>query len=105
MSDTKDRLGEKMRDAERAREDQYAAERDRELIEKLRKKQEELRNAAGKAADAMGMLCPKCQRPLEARTHGGLEIMACPADDGAWLESAALKAVLKGSAGASQPPR
>ena len=32
----KDRLGDKLRDAERAREDQYFAERDRQLIDRLR---------------------------------------------------------------------
>ncbi len=32
----KDRLGDKLRDLEHAREDLYFAERDRELIEKLR---------------------------------------------------------------------
>ncbi|MGH7931779.1 MAG: hypothetical protein ACREQN_01290 [Candidatus Binataceae bacterium] len=36
--DEKDRLGDKLRDVEKAREDQWAHERDRELIEKLRKK-------------------------------------------------------------------
>ena len=64
----KDRFGDKLRDVEKAREDQYAAERDRELIEKLRKKQEELRQAASKAADKMGMLCPRCHRELEPRS-------------------------------------
>lgn len=35
----KDRLGEKLRDLEHAREDQFFAKRDRELIEQLRARQ------------------------------------------------------------------
>jgi hypothetical protein len=34
--DSKDRLGDKLRDAEKAREDQYFAKRDKELLEKLK---------------------------------------------------------------------
>jgi len=44
-NDNKDRFGEKLRDAEKAREDEYFARRDRELLEKIRKEQ-----AAGETA-------------------------------------------------------
>ena len=37
MSDERDRYGEKLRHLEKAREDQWAAQRDQELLEKLRK--------------------------------------------------------------------
>ena len=37
-NDQKDRLGDKLRDLEKAREDDYFARRDRELLEKMRKK-------------------------------------------------------------------
>ena len=40
MATEKDRLGNKLRDAERAREDQYFAERDRQLIDRLRESKE-----------------------------------------------------------------
>ncbi len=39
----KDRLGTKLRDKEKADEDRYFAERERELVAKLRKKKEALR--------------------------------------------------------------
>ena len=38
MADEKDRYGDKLRDVERGREDSYFAERDRELLEKIRGK-------------------------------------------------------------------
>jgi hypothetical protein len=94
--DEKDRLGSKLRDVEKAREDQYAAERDRELLDKLRKKQAELHTAAAEATAAMGTLCPRCHRQLTEKKHGDLTVLACPADDGAWLDAAALKTVTAG---------
>jgi hypothetical protein len=92
--DEKDRLGNKLRDLEKAREDQYAAERDRELVEKLRQKQTELRKAATEATAAMGILCPRCQRALVPKAHGDVTMMVCPGDDGAWFDGEALKVVL-----------
>lgn len=38
-NDNKDRFGDKLRDAEKGREDEYFARRDRELLEKIRKEQ------------------------------------------------------------------
>jgi hypothetical protein len=38
MEDEKDRLGDKLREVEKAREDQWAFEQDRKLIEKQRQK-------------------------------------------------------------------
>ncbi|MGH7988489.1 MAG: hypothetical protein ACRD4Q_10500 [Candidatus Acidiferrales bacterium] len=38
MDDSKDRMGDKLHDLEKAREEQWARERDKELLEKLRQK-------------------------------------------------------------------
>ena len=94
IPDEKDRLGNKLRDLEKAREDQYAAERDRELIEKLRQKKAELRQAASEASVTMGVLCPRCHRGLLPKAHGSVTMMVCPGDDGAWFDGEALKVVL-----------
>jgi hypothetical protein len=40
MDDSKDRVGDKLHDIEKAREEQWARERDKELLEKLRHKKE-----------------------------------------------------------------
>ena len=92
--DEKDRLGNKLRELEKAREDQYAAERDRELIAKLCQKKAELHKAVSEASAAMGALCPHCHRALVQKSHGGVTLMACPQDEGAWLDAEALKTVL-----------
>ena len=34
--ESKDRLGDKLRDAEKAREDQYFAQRDKEILDRLK---------------------------------------------------------------------
>jgi len=94
IPDEKDRLGNKLRDLEKAREDQYAAERDRELIEKLRQKKGELREAATEATVTMGVMCPRCHRGLLPKVQGTITIMVCPEDDGAWFDAEALKVVL-----------
>ena len=86
MSDEKDRLGDKMRDVEKAREDQWARQRDKELLEKLAKKG---------TATAAEMHCPKCSKPLVSKTQSGVALMACPAGDGAWIPQASLDLLLK----------
>jgi RNase P subunit RPR2 len=83
MSDEKDRLGDKLRDVEAAREDQWAKKRDVELLEKMREKV------------AASMLCPKCKSPLVAKTENGVEMFACSRGDGAWLDDTTLKALVK----------
>jgi hypothetical protein len=49
----KDRLGDKLRDKEKAEEDWYFAQRDREAIEKMRKAQGSIQQPQGL------MQCPK----------------------------------------------
>ena len=80
--DNKDRLGSKIHDAEAAREDQWARQRDAELLEKMK---ERLKHVA----------CPHCKEILVAKTEFGVPLMACPKGDGAWLDASALKVVLK----------
>jgi TFIIB-like protein len=82
MADEKDRLGDKLHDVEKAREDQWARQRDEELLEKMGKR-------LVKAA------CPQCKQSLVPKTESGVSMAACPAGHGAWLDEAALKAVLK----------
>ena len=80
--DHKDRLGDKLHDAEKAREDQWAKQSDEKLLEQMRKR---LHNHA----------CPECKQFLVAKTENGVHLHACPDGHGAWLDASALKAVLK----------
>lgn len=45
----KDRFGDKLRDAEKAREDDYFARKDRELLEKMKREKQADQEAAEKA--------------------------------------------------------
>jgi ribosomal protein L37AE/L43A len=79
--DNKDRLGGKLHDVEKAREDQWARQHDAELLEIMRKRLSET-------------TCPHCKKFLVTRTEAGVTMHACPQGHGAWLDEAALKAVL-----------
>jgi len=80
--DSKDRLGSKFKDIEAAREDQWARQRDAELLEKMRER-------------LTKMVCPHCKQFLVAKTESGIHTQSCPTGHGAWLEEPQLKAVLK----------
>lgn len=82
MADEKDRLGSKLHDVERAREDQWARQRDEELVEKMRKRVSQT-------------ACPHCKQLLVAKTEAGVHMHACPQGHGAWVDEAALKSLLK----------
>ncbi|MBU6280761.1 hypothetical protein KGQ64_00870 [bacterium] len=73
MNSEKDRLGDKLHDVEKAREDLFFAQRDRELLEKLR---------AGSAAAGA---CPTCGAALESREEAPLRLRVCPAGHGGWI--------------------
>jgi len=85
MADEKDRFGDKLREAERGREDQYFAERDREAIAKLK-------SAEGAEVDealrggALGR-CPKDGEPLRDRKLHGVAVEECPKCQGMWLDA------------------
>jgi uncharacterized protein len=85
----KDRLGNKLRDAERGREDQYFAERDRQLVERLRREQE----AAAEGSPQAGGLgrCPKCGTALQQQSLHGVSVDACPSCQGVWLAKGELQ--------------
>ena len=95
MADEKDRFGDKIKDLEKAREDQWASQRDRELLENLRRKQAELKNAMSAATETMGALCPRCHLQLVKGEKAGVTMMACPSDEGAWLDQADLNKLLQ----------
>ena len=85
----KDRLGNKLRDAERGREDQYFAERDRQLIEESRRGKGGETEAVMK--QAAQMRCPKCGTRLQQRMVDGVSVDECPSCHGMWLDAGELE--------------
>ena len=88
---TKDHLVEKLRLKERAEEDQYFAERDRNLITKL--KQEQAANQENTIRELAHGRCPQCGVRLVAHTIHEVAIEECPECQGIWLSKGKLGAV------------
>ena len=82
--DHKDRLGNKLHDVEKAREDQWARKSDEELVEKMRKRLSQ-------------HACPMCKEFLVPKTERGVSMYACPQGHGAWLDESALKSGVEGA--------
>lgn len=91
MASEKDRLGEKLRDAEKAREDEYFARRDRELINKLKREKEQQFKEDLQAATEM--ICPRCGKTLHERIEHGVTLDECAGCGGVWLDKGELDAL------------
>jgi hypothetical protein len=90
MSDgEKDRLGDKLREVEKGRENKFFADRDRELLLKL-KSQTGTQEEQG-LRDLARMRCPKCGEHLQTRTHLEVGIDECPSGHGIWLDDGELQ--------------
>ncbi len=89
MADEKDKFGETMQLAERAKEDIYFAERDRELIGKLKAQLQK----APKTAIQLG--CPKCPGHLESYTFHGYALDRCDKCGGIWMDKGELEGVVR----------
>jgi hypothetical protein len=97
MSDEKDRFGQKLHDLEKAREDQWARDEDRRLIEKMREAREADHKVVGELRQrhTNDLHCPQCQSVLAPRAVGGIGLLACPSDHGAWLDAQSLQQMIK----------
>jgi len=87
--DEKDRLGSKLREKEKAEEDRYFAQRDRELIEKLKREQPSAQEATARQ-EAL-MRCPKCGTKLNSVKHHDVSVEECPSCQGLWLDRGELE--------------
>jgi hypothetical protein len=79
-----DKYTEFWRDVERAREDMYFAQKDRELIARLcEQDQQQLERAV---LELCRMRCPKCGRKLEEILYQQVRIDRCTGCGGVWLD-------------------
>ncbi len=86
----KDKFGDTMRLKERAQEDIYIAELDRELIAKLKANlQKKPENTA------IDLRCPKCPGRLEAYTFEGFALDRCDKCGGIWMDRGELEDVVR----------
>jgi Zn-finger nucleic acid-binding protein len=89
MENEKDRFGDTMRLVERAKEDIYFAERDREVLEKLRNQLRKVETVGTPRS------CPKCPGKLEGYTLEGFALDRCHQCGGVWLDRGELEAIVK----------
>ncbi len=89
MANGKDKFGETMRLVEKAKEDIYFAERDRQAIEKLRGQLQKV----AREGEAPG--CPKCKDHLESYTFQGIMLDRCRGCGGVWMDSGELESVVR----------
>lgn len=89
MENEKDRFGDTMRLVEKAKEDIYFAEHDRELLEKLRA---QLRKS-DRAPDVLG--CPKCPGKLESYFFDEIALERCHDCGGIWLDKGELESIVR----------
>ena len=89
MASEKDRFGETMKLVERAKEDIYFAERDRELLEKLKSQLRKVEKQEGE------FHCPKCPGVLETYTFQGVTLDRCHQCGGVWMDNGELETVVR----------
>lgn len=89
MADEKDRFGETMRLMEQAQEDIYFAERDRELIAKLKAKLQPV------AKREYRLRCPKCPGEMETYTFEGFILDRCHDCGGIWMDKGELQGIIR----------
>ena len=78
-------MANKWDERKKAQEDEYFVKKERELLAKLKAKQETEAKAA--AQTTASMRCPKCGEPLKARSFQKIEIDQCSGCNGIWLDA------------------
>ena len=89
MADEKDKFGETMKLVERAKEDMYFAERDRELIGRLKAQLQKV------PTTATNLRCPKCPGHLESYTFHSYALDRCDRCGGIWMDQGELEGVVR----------
>jgi uncharacterized protein len=84
-------MADKWDERKKAQEDEYFVKKERELLAKLKAKQESESKAAAK--NAPHMTCPKCGEPLKARSFQKIEIDQCTGCNGIWLDAGEIEQV------------
>jgi uncharacterized protein len=84
-------VANKWDERKKAQEDEYFVKKERELLSKLKAKQETETKVSFQ--QACHMRCPKCGEPLKERTFQRIQIDQCTGCNGIWLDSGELEQV------------
>ena len=84
-------MANKWDDRKKAQEDEYFIKKEREVLAKLKAKEEaEAKTSLQKTCH---MRCPKCGEPLKERSFQKIQIDQCTGCNGIWLDAGELEAV------------
>ena len=90
-------MANKWDERKKAQEDEYFVKKERELLAKMKAKQEaEAKEGAKKASY---MRCPKCGESLKERSFQKILIDQCTGCNGIWLDAGELEAVAEKEGG------
>jgi len=89
MANDKDKFGETMKLMERAKEDIYFAEHDRQLIEKIKAQLREVKKTSSR------INCPKCPGELETFAFQGFILDRCNSCGGVWMDKGELEGIIR----------
>lgn len=84
-------MANKWDERKKAQEDEYFVKKERELLAKLKAKQEN--DAKTSTQQGYYMKCPKCGAALKERTFQKVVIDQCTACNGIWLDAGELEQV------------
>lgn len=84
-------MANKWDERKKAQEDEYFVKKERELLAKMKAKQETEEKEAAKKA--YFMKCPKCGEPLKERSFQKVLIDQCAGCNGIWLDAGELEQV------------
>ena len=84
-------MANKWDERKKAQEDEYFVKRERELLAKLKTKQEEAAKVS--TQKACYMKCPKCGEPLKERGFQKVLIDQCTGCNGIWLDAGEMEEV------------
>ena len=84
-------MANKWEERKKALEDEYFVKKEKELIEKLKAKQE--KESKAEVKDLCRMRCPKCGEPLKERSFQKIAIDQCTGCNGVWLDAGELEQI------------
>ena len=86
-------MADKWDERKKALEDEYFVKKEKELIAKLKAKQD--RETKQTVKETSAMRCPKCGEPLKERSFQKIAIDQCTGCGGIWLDPGELEQVAK----------
>jgi hypothetical protein len=84
-------VADKWDERKKAQEDEYFVKKEKELIERLKAKQQETQKQSIK--ETCRMRCPKCGEPLRERSFQKILVDQCTGCGGIWLDAGELEDV------------